>query len=93
MATDRDFITFQQARAIVAHTAAEHYNCGELLSILISLGSNAALHAAATPLQLGYRIAWMLLPAGADITSTETTPLDCSAVLCRTDSRTGGPRA
>lgn len=67
MATDRDYLTFPQARARLAETAARELSPAQLIDRLISSGyvvQPADLFT--TPRSLAYKLAYRLLPPGPD---------------------------
>lgn len=59
---DKGF-TYQQARAVLAHTAHKHYSRRELVSRLHLVDPSAQVADKQSALSVAYMIAWRLLPA------------------------------
>jgi hypothetical protein len=81
--------TFSQARARLVATALQSLgragivDCLRLWGSLPRLGDDLRSDRA-----LAYRLAWLLLPAGAIYVEVAAADLDCYAVQIRTDART-----
>lgn len=73
--------TYAQVRARIAHAAARHYSYAQLVHILARLGVTP--HPDATLLQLGYKIAWCVLPYAEVYVTLHDAPVDNNAVLGR----------
>jgi hypothetical protein len=59
-------LSYQQARAILAHTAAKHYSRVELVTRLHLVDPGVEVGDKRTSLSIAYMLAWRLLPASKE---------------------------